>query len=101
MIECKTCGQEKNLYDFYKSNLKQCKACVLAKEKTGREKRREVMDKAIASISEFVPQPSQALYDYAELRPFAGRPGCNDHMAYPSRMGNTLFFKDGSVRDAT
>ena len=36
-------------------------------------------------------------YDAAELKPFTGRPGCNDAMALPSRQFNTLIYRDGRV----
>lgn len=36
-------------------------------------------------------------YDGAELRPFAGRPGANDSLALPSRMGKTLYYRGGKA----
>lgn len=38
-------------------------------------------------------------YDGAELRPYTGRPGCNDSLALPSRYMNQLHYRDG--RSAT
>jgi hypothetical protein len=33
------------------------------------------------------------LYDGAELRPYEGRPGANDFLKYPSRMGAQLIYR--------
>lgn len=32
-----------------------------------------------------------------ELRPFTGRPGCNQHEQFGSRIGNTIFHRDGTI----
>jgi hypothetical protein len=32
-----------------------------------------------------------------DLRPQAMRPGCDDHQALPSRIGNRLHYRDGRV----
>lgn len=39
------------------------------------------------------------LYDGLELRVSVQRPGADDHMKYPSRRGNRLYFRDGRVQD--
>lgn len=39
-------------------------------------------------------------YDGKELRPYEGRPCANDALALPSRMGDTLRYRDGSEVDA-
>ena len=36
-------------------------------------------------------------YNGKELRPYEGRPGANDALAIPSRMGNELRYRDGKV----
>ena len=36
---------------------------------------------------------SKEVYDGAELRPYTGRPGANDALKLPSRMGNTLVYR--------
>lgn len=41
--------------------------------------------------------PSGNDYQGAELRPFDGRPGANDALACPSRVGQRLFYRDGRV----
>jgi hypothetical protein len=41
--------------------------------------------------------PSGKNYDGAELRPFSGRPGANDALELPTRMGARLHFRDGRV----
>lgn len=34
-------------------------------------------------------------YDGKEMQPYQGRPGANDAMNLPSRMGNLLHYRDG------
>jgi hypothetical protein len=34
-------------------------------------------------------------YNGAELRPYDGRPGANDALRLPSRIGATLHYRDG------
>ncbi len=34
-------------------------------------------------------------YDGKEMRPYEGRPGANDALKVPSRIGNTLHYRDG------
>ena len=36
------------------------------------------------------------LYQGLELRPYTGRPNCNDALALPSRFCNQLHFRDGT-----
>ncbi len=36
-------------------------------------------------------------YDGKEMRPYEGRPGANNALAIPSRMGNSLHYRDGST----
>ncbi len=36
-------------------------------------------------------------YDGKELRPYEGRPGANDALALPSRIGTELRYRDGKV----
>lgn len=48
-----------------------------------------------------VPTPSNAInkmegqYTCPELKPFTGRPNCNDHMKWPSLQGKTRVWPDG------
>lgn len=42
---------------------------------------------------------SQQPYQGRELLPFCGRPGCNDGLDKPSRMGAKLHYRDGSVKE--
>lgn len=48
-----------------------------------------------------IPAPSNAInkmtgtYTCPELRPFDGRPNCNDHMKWPSLQGKTRVWPDG------
>lgn len=44
--------------------------------------------------------PTGKNYNGAELAPYAGRPGANDALALPSRMGQRLHFRDGRVESA-
>jgi len=39
-------------------------------------------------------------YDGKELRPYEGRPGANDALALPSRIGNELHYRDGREVEA-
>ncbi len=41
--------------------------------------------------------PSGQHYNGAELRPYSGRPGANDALALPTRMGKTLHYRDGKT----
>lgn len=34
-------------------------------------------------------------YDGKEMQPYQGRPGANDALALPSRMGDRLYYRDG------
>ncbi len=43
-----------------------------------------------------IPGPS---YDGLEILITVQRPGADDHMQYPSRRGNRLFYRDGRVED--
>jgi hypothetical protein len=43
-----------------------------------------------------IPGPN---YDGLELTISVQRQGADDHMQYPSRRGNKLFFRDGRVQD--
>jgi hypothetical protein len=46
------------------------------------------------STTKFVPTGS---YDGHELKVAAVRPGADNHMQLPSRVGDTLFYRDGRV----
>ncbi len=35
------------------------------------------------------------IYDGKEMQPYQGRPGANDALALPSRMGDMLHYRDG------
>ena len=35
------------------------------------------------------------VYDGKEMQPYQGRPGANDALELPSRMGNRLHYRDG------
>lgn len=35
------------------------------------------------------------VYDGKEMQPYQGRPGANDALALPSRMGDRLHYRDG------
>lgn len=37
------------------------------------------------------------IYDGKEMQPYQGRPGANDALALPSRMGNRLHYRDGKI----
>lgn len=37
-------------------------------------------------------------YVPSELKPFDGRPNCNQHEDYPSRMGSLLIYRDKSIQ---
>jgi hypothetical protein len=39
----------------------------------------------------------EGVYDGAELKPFAGRPGAMDAQVLPSRMGDRRYWRDGRV----
>lgn len=39
----------------------------------------------------------RTIYDGRELRPLANREGANDLLAKPSRFGDTLRYRDGTV----
>lgn len=38
-------------------------------------------------------------YTGAELKPFTGRPGANDHERHPSRMGDDLAYRGGGLAE--
>ncbi len=42
-----------------------------------------------------------ANYDARELALVTHRPGCNDHLKYPSRMAGELRWRDGRVEKLT
>ncbi len=57
-----------------------------------------------ASTQKPIPWCSQTMhgpYLCPELAPYAGRPGAMDAFTKPSRMGNTLFYRDGHTESAT
>lgn len=37
------------------------------------------------------------IYDGKEMQPYQGRPGANDALALPSRMGDRLHYRDGKT----
>ena len=39
-----------------------------------------------------------SFYEAMELAPREGRPGCNQALTLPSRMGNELRYRDGTVK---
>ena len=45
--------------------------------------------------------PPRQLYDGAELAPHTGRPGAMDAFALPSRMANTLRYRDVTTKEAS
>lgn len=49
-----------------------------------------------AAIPSRMPVAS-AVYDGAELRPFAARPGATHALGMPSRMGQELRYRDGRI----
>jgi hypothetical protein len=40
-----------------------------------------------------------SFYQGLELSPYDGRPGCNQALALPSRMGDELRYRDGTVKE--
>lgn len=40
----------------------------------------------------------RSTYDGAELAPNTARPGAMDAFAWPSRVGGTLYYRDGRVQ---
>jgi hypothetical protein len=38
------------------------------------------------------------IYDGKEMQPYQGRPGANDALALPSRMGDRLHYRDGRTK---
>lgn len=44
--------------------------------------------------------PARQLYTGAELAPYSGRPGAMDAFAPPSRMFDTLRYRDGTIKEA-
>jgi hypothetical protein len=40
-----------------------------------------------------------SFYQGLELAPYDGRPGCNQALALPSRMGDELRYRDGTVKE--
>lgn len=60
--------------------------------------------KSIGVVSEYVHAPKFTRteddgYHGEELRPYTGRPNCNDAMALPSRYFNQLHYRDGRVAE--
>jgi len=55
----------------------------------------------LGQIKHRIPNSSKVVgtgtYDGAELRKNVERPGADDHLEYPSRRGNNLYFRDGRV----
>lgn len=55
----------------------------------------------LGQIKQRIPNSSKVVgsgtYDGAELRKNVERPGADDHLEYPSRRGNNLYFRDGRV----
>lgn len=58
----------------------------------------------LGQIKQRIPNSSKVVgtghYDGAELRKSVERPGADDHMKYPSRMNNRLYYRDGRVEAA-
>lgn len=52
--------------------------------------------KAHRGVIHHIPGPN---YDGLELTISVQRQGADDHMQYPSRRGNKLFYRDGRVQD--
>ncbi len=42
--------------------------------------------------------PTSTHYNAAELQLATDRPGCNDHLRLPSRMGQELRYRDGTIQ---
>ena len=42
-------------------------------------------------------QPPATDYQGLELKPYDGRPRCNESLACPSRIGPYLYYRDGRV----
>ena len=55
----------------------------------------------LGQIKQRIPNSSKVVgtgtYDGAELRKNVERPGADDHLEYPSRRGDNLYFRDGRV----
>lgn len=55
----------------------------------------------LGQIKQRIPNASKIAgsghYDGAELRKSVERPGADDHLKYPSKRGNNLYFRDGRV----
>jgi hypothetical protein len=51
----------------------------------------------IPALATSSSSPPTATYDGVEMRPYAGRPGALNAFHYPSRIGDRLYHRDGSV----
>lgn len=55
----------------------------------------------LGQIKQRIPNASKIAgsghYDGAELRKNVERPGADDHLEYPSRRGDNLYYRDGRV----
>jgi len=45
----------------------------------------------------YVQRYDSTTYQGLELRPYTGRPGCNDALSCPSRVGRYRYYRDGRV----
>ena len=58
------------------------------------------LSKQAKSASSSSSSPPRQLYDGAELTQHTSRPGAMDAFALPSRMFNTLRYRDGTTKEA-
>lgn len=70
---------------------------VVTVTKAGQRQIGLVLTKAPARKATWSPDDDS--YNGADLKPFSGRPGCNDAMNLPSRQFEKLHYRDGRVVD--
>ncbi len=96
---CTSCPGEKTAADFYAGNKTRCRTCQITAKKEVAQRTR-VIQPDLRIHRDGLPilnstMPSSDPYLGRELLPFDGRPGCNDALLLPSRMGDKLCYRGG------
>lgn len=98
--KCVACGQAKPLTEYANHSHRHCSACYdfsgVGQSHTEREARRIVDMLRRKSSRPVRNSTSSDIYTAPELRQVV-RPGADDHERYPSRIGNTRRYRNGST----
>ena len=103
---CTGCGQDKPRDDFYlhptgaDNRMSKCKTCCIEADRVRTAKRRLAgTNNSWSTPAEYSKRSVIPSFKYQplELKPAPVRPGADDALKLPSRVGKNLYYRNGSA----